>query len=493
MLLSVCRAAAAYPVSDPIRKDTWKRIGTVEERMVNFGIVPAQVFAEREDGPIGRGEFVHYLVVALGKGEEASQRQGLPSFIDVAPGSGYSGAVAWAKERGLVEGDDAGLFQPERDLTRLEALEIAARAVEFEPRGDSFPDSILVPAVAGGVIPDETAQGIRSDGHEPATFRDALWLLDRFLYFVVVPSLGSTVYQHVYSPAAPTLELLSPEEGETILFRDPFVAKIQVAAPHLLPAVLRVEFDLLAEEFPIIVEGMSSRLSSHPSHGGGKERTVDVFVRDLAGRASAPVRRTYRLEWPVIRTSEEAVDFGEQPVGTASPIHTVRVTNEGPVRALVWGEVAFGKFELHHQSCSSDHDLLPEESCEIDLRFVPDRPGPHHDWLDIRVDRAIHLIPLEGVGVASGGEGGRNGSGGEGGGNGSGGEGGRNGSGGEGGGAGVGAGGEGGSPAEDGPVGMRWPDSSCSGCALGGPASEGLWLLLSLALLAMRRRARARR
>src|SRR5690606_9935811 len=62
-----------------------------------------------------------------------------------------------------------------------------------------------------------------------------------------------------------------------------------------------------------------------------------------------------------------------------------------------------------------------------------------------------------------------------------------------GGGAGVGAGGEGGSPAEDGPVGMRWPDSSCSGCALGGPASEGLWLLLSLALLAMRRRARARR
>lgn len=492
-------AAANFPPSKVVPKEFDGGVFWTEHRIVRFGILEEEALSERGDQPVGRGEFVHLLVVALGEREEASQRHGTPSFLDVPTDAWYSGALAWAKERGLAWGDGAGFFHPERSLTLVEALEFAARAVELEPIDAPSPENFILPSLDGGILDEWVAAEIRAVGHEPTTLWMALGILDRFLYLATVPSLGTTVYQAVYSPAAPTLEILSPEEGEVVSPVASFQGELWVAGPWLLPATIRAEYDEVAEEWGSVRVGPFTNWSSHPHFT--RERTVEFFVRDLAGRLSAPVRRTFFLERPVYSISEERFDFGEQALGTVGPYRTVRVRNVGPVEGrLGWVTVDEG-FEVRPdlESCRNGTVLFPGESCDVGVRFVPTREGLHEGRLVIeRFFGDSFVVALRGVGVDAGGSagdggqggsaaGGSGGAGGDGGVAGAGGTGGEGGSGGEGG---HGGAGEGGEPGEDEARPMTWPDSSCAGCAAGGQAADGVWLALALALLAVRRAAR---
>lgn len=488
-------AAADFPPSQVVPKDFDGGVFWMRHRIVRFGILEEEALSKRGDQPVGRGEFVHLLVVALGEREAASQRHGAPSFLDVPTDAWYSGALAWAKERGLARGDGAGFFHPERSLTLVEALEFAARAVELEPIDAPSPENFVVPSLDGGILDEWAAAEIRAVGHEPTTLWMALGILDRFLYLATVPSLGTTVYQAVYSPAAPSLEILSPEEGEVVSPFASFQGELWVAGPWLLPATIRAEYDEVAEEWGSIRVGPFTKWSSHPAFT--RERTVEFFVRDLAGRVSAPVRRTFFLERPVYSLSEERFDFGEQALGTASPYRTVRVRNVGPVEGrLGWVTVDEG-FEVRPdlESCRNGTVLFPGESCDVAVRFVPTREGLHEGWLVLEraFDESL-VVALRGVGIdeGAGGAGGEGGDGGTatGGSGGTGGDGGVAGAGGAGGEGGHGGAGEGGEPGEDEARPMTWPDSSCAGCAAGGQAADGVWLVLALAILAVRRAAR---
>lgn len=52
-------------------------------------------------------------------------------FADVDPGAWYAKDVAWAAEHGIVEGIGDGRFEPDRPITRAEAVALAIRVVEL--------------------------------------------------------------------------------------------------------------------------------------------------------------------------------------------------------------------------------------------------------------------------------------------------------------------------------------------------------------------------
>jgi hypothetical protein len=52
-------------------------------------------------------------------------------FADVLPDAWYSEIVSKAAELGLIEGVGGGLFEPDRPITRAEAVALAVRAVEL--------------------------------------------------------------------------------------------------------------------------------------------------------------------------------------------------------------------------------------------------------------------------------------------------------------------------------------------------------------------------
>ncbi|MFD0715815.1 S-layer homology domain-containing protein [Paenibacillus sp. GCM10027626] len=80
------------------------------------------------DAAITRAEFAAIIVRALGlddHGEEANT-----AFTDVLSADWYAGAVAQAKEFGIVNGFVDGTFRPTRTITREEAVVMIARAMK---------------------------------------------------------------------------------------------------------------------------------------------------------------------------------------------------------------------------------------------------------------------------------------------------------------------------------------------------------------------------
>ncbi len=72
------------------------------------------------------------------------------SFADVASDSWYANAAAWAKDRGLAKGDEAGNFNGNQNASRAEVATVIARyfdGVEVESSGNfaSVPDYASVP------------------------------------------------------------------------------------------------------------------------------------------------------------------------------------------------------------------------------------------------------------------------------------------------------------------------------------------------------------
>ena len=63
---------------------------------------------------------------------------GTSSFRDVPAGSTYAGAIASAKNLGIVQGNN-GRFQPDRPITRQSAMTMICRAIRAA--GQTLPDA----------------------------------------------------------------------------------------------------------------------------------------------------------------------------------------------------------------------------------------------------------------------------------------------------------------------------------------------------------------
>ena len=93
---------------------------------------------------ISRGEFTLMVCRAF-----QFSTGGSSGFPDVPAGSSYAGAVAAARELGIVQGNN-GLFQPDRPITRQSAMTMICRAIEAA--GQSLPaaDTGLLSSYADG-------------------------------------------------------------------------------------------------------------------------------------------------------------------------------------------------------------------------------------------------------------------------------------------------------------------------------------------------------
>lgn len=90
--------------------------------------------AAQEEGLISRGGFVELLWQWAGSVPAAVSE----SFSDVDRNSRWAGAVAWAEDMGLVEGDGQGHFFPDEPLTHAQLELILSRYDAVWGRPDGF-------------------------------------------------------------------------------------------------------------------------------------------------------------------------------------------------------------------------------------------------------------------------------------------------------------------------------------------------------------------
>ena len=80
------------------------------------------------EGTLTRAMLVTVLARAAGAETDDNASTG---FSDVAAGTWYTGAVAWAAENGVVTGDGDGTFAPDRAATRQETATIFLRLLKL--------------------------------------------------------------------------------------------------------------------------------------------------------------------------------------------------------------------------------------------------------------------------------------------------------------------------------------------------------------------------
>jgi|GEM_PF-5818458 len=82
------------------------------------------------------------LVTMLGRLEKATAGKSCP-FGDVPAGSYYESYVTWANEKGIVTGDSASSFYPDRPLTRQELAAIIYRYAKYKEKSLKYSPEIF--------------------------------------------------------------------------------------------------------------------------------------------------------------------------------------------------------------------------------------------------------------------------------------------------------------------------------------------------------------
>jgi len=104
------------------------------------------------DQPVTRAEFAAILVRALGLPEE----EDAVGNSDVNPDDWFAGAVAAARQYGIVSGYADGTFRPNQSITRQEAMVMVARALKLAGLETDLPDE-TAEAALGSFADGETA------------------------------------------------------------------------------------------------------------------------------------------------------------------------------------------------------------------------------------------------------------------------------------------------------------------------------------------------
>ncbi len=132
--------------------------------------------AFRPDDPVTRGEFVTFLVEALGWGVEAGDLTGLPTpFRDVGPAAPVAGFVSVGAEYDLVRGYPDGTFRPDRPIVRCEIAALLVRILGLEsgplgPGNLPFTDREEIPAWAAASVGAAFERGMVR-GYPDGSFR----------------------------------------------------------------------------------------------------------------------------------------------------------------------------------------------------------------------------------------------------------------------------------------------------------------------------------
>ena len=124
-----------------------KAVQWAQEKGITDGI-SSDLFGPKQ--PCTRSQIVTFLWRAAGSPEPKSTAAGM---TDVAPGSYYAKAVAWAVENGITTGTAEGTFSPDATCTRAQAVTFLARAQNAKATGktafsDVPADSYFADAVA---------------------------------------------------------------------------------------------------------------------------------------------------------------------------------------------------------------------------------------------------------------------------------------------------------------------------------------------------------
>jgi len=144
----------------------------------------------KPDNPVSRAEFITFANKAFNFTATAN-----PDFSDINSQSWYAGEVSKSVAAGYISGYQDGTFRPNKQITRLEAASIIARAIGSELPGgtdalNGFRDKDEIPAwgreaagavAAQGIIKGYTDQTFRFG--QPITRAEAVVALDRALAF----------------------------------------------------------------------------------------------------------------------------------------------------------------------------------------------------------------------------------------------------------------------------------------------------------------------
>ncbi len=98
---------------------------------------------------ISRGEFTLMVCRAF-----QFSTTGSSGFPDVPAGSTYAGAVAAARDLGIVQGNN-GRFQPDQPITRQSAMTMICRALNAAGQSVPAADSSLLSSYADGAVQGE--------------------------------------------------------------------------------------------------------------------------------------------------------------------------------------------------------------------------------------------------------------------------------------------------------------------------------------------------
>ena len=125
----------------------YKAVQWAQEQGITDGI-SSNLFGPKQ--PCTRSQIVTFLWRAAGSPEPKGTAAGM---TDVAPGSYYAKAVAWAVENGITTGTAEGTFSPDATCTRAQAVTFLARAQNAKTTGktafsDVPADSYFADAVA---------------------------------------------------------------------------------------------------------------------------------------------------------------------------------------------------------------------------------------------------------------------------------------------------------------------------------------------------------
>lgn len=139
-----------------------------------------------------------------------------------------------------------------------------------------------------------------------------------------------------------------------------------------------------------------------PTAGGNRRANLTVFSNSFDGARSVFLSGAGRAD-PVISLNPASLNFGEQPLGSASPEQGVTVTNSGQGQ-LVIGSISLGggapKDFAFEQACTN-LVLSPGDSCPITLQFSPTAADLRSAEL-IVAGNAVNSpqrLPLRGVGL----------------------------------------------------------------------------------------------
>lgn len=161
---------------------------------------------------ITRAELAVLVVRAFGRGGDAERWTGQPPFADVEAESWYAPWVATASaiaaEQGVTLGVGDGRFEPNRPVTRSEALVMALKLVGWkvqETQGAWY-QPWWQRAVEAGLIAAADADAIRREPDGPTRRGVAFWLIDKVFFAELLPD-GASVYTKYLDGLPPELVL----------------------------------------------------------------------------------------------------------------------------------------------------------------------------------------------------------------------------------------------------------------------------------------------